>query len=44
MVELFMATIKGGAAGRFQMTMADAEAIDKKQVSLQAYFVTNVLY
>lgn len=44
MVELFMATIKGGAAGRFQMTMADAEAIDKKQLTLQAYFVTKVLY
>lgn len=44
MVELFMATIRGGAAGRFQMTMADAESIDKKQVNLQEYFVTKVLY
>lgn len=44
LVELFMATIKGGAAGRFQMTMADAEAIDKKQLNLQAYFIAKVLY
>lgn len=44
MVELFMATLKGGAAGRFQMSMADAEMIDKKQMTLQEYFVSKVLF
>lgn len=44
MVELFMKTTNGGAAGRFQMTRADAEALDKKTISQQEYFVRKVLY
>jgi hypothetical protein len=44
MVELFMKTTNGGAAGRFQMTRADAEAIDQKRMSLQDYFVRKVIY
>ncbi|HXG57509.1 MAG TPA: hypothetical protein VNL91_00605 [Thermoanaerobaculia bacterium] len=43
-VELFMKMTNGGAAGRFRMTRADAEAIDRKQISLQDYFVRHVLY
>ena len=44
MVELFMKTTTGGAAGRFQMTREDATALDSKSMSLQEYFVRKVLY
>jgi hypothetical protein len=44
MVELFMKTTNGGAAGRFQMSRADAEALDKKTISQQEYFVRKVIY
>lgn len=44
MVELFMKMTNGGAAGRFQMTRADAEALDKKTISQQEYFVRRVIY
>lgn len=44
MVELFMRTTTGGAAGRFQMTREDAEALDAKKMSLPDYFVKKVLY
>jgi hypothetical protein len=43
-VELFMRTTTGGAAGRFQMTRADAEALDKRTMSQQEYFVRKVIY
>jgi hypothetical protein len=43
-VELFMGTMTGGAAGRFRITPADAEKIDKKQITLADYFVQNVLF
>lgn len=44
MVELFMKTTNGGAAGRFQMSRADAEALEKKSISQQEYFVSKVIY
>ena len=44
MVELFMKTTTGGSAGRFQMTRADADALEKKQLSQQDYFVRKVIY
>lgn len=44
MVELFMKTTNGGAAGRFQMDRADAEAINTKAVSIQDYYIRNVIY
>ena len=44
MVELFIKTTTGGAAGRFQMTREDATALDSKAMSLQEYFVRKVLY
>jgi len=44
MVELFMRTTTGGAAGRFQMSREDATALDTKAMSLQEYFVRKVLY
>lgn len=44
MVELFMKTTNGGAAGRFQMTRADANALDQHTISQQEYFVRKVLY
>ena len=44
MVELFMKTTNGGAAGRFQMSREDAQAIDAKTISQQDYFVRKVIY
>lgn len=44
MVELFMKTTNGGAAGRFQMSREDAEALEKKSISQQDYFVSKVIY
>jgi len=44
MVELFMKTTNGGAAGRFQMTREDAQALDAKTMSQQEYFVRKVIY
>lgn len=44
MVELFMKTTTGGAAGRFQMNRADADAINSKSISLPDYFVRKVIY
>lgn len=44
MVELFLKTTTGGAAGRFQMTRADAEAINGKRMGLPEYFVRRVIY
>lgn len=44
MVELFIKTTSGGAAGRFQMNRADAEAINTKAVPLPDYFVRKVIY
>ena len=44
MVELFMKTTVGQAAGRFQMTRADAQALDAKTMTPQDYFVRKVIY
>ena len=44
MVELFMRTTAGGAAGRFQMSRAEAEALNQKKISQQEYFVRKVIY
>jgi hypothetical protein len=49
MVELFMKTTTGGAAGRFQMTRADAQALDAagpngRPAALRDYFVRKVIY
>lgn len=44
MVELFMRTTTGGAAGRFQMSRADAEALNNRTISQQDYFVRKVIY
>ena len=44
MVELFMKTTTGGSAGRFQMSRADAEALNNRTISQQEYFVRKVIY
>ena len=44
MVELFLRTTTGGAAGRFQMSRADAEALNNHTISQQDYFVRKVIY
>lgn len=43
-VELFMKTTTNGAAGRFQMTREDAQALTDHKISQQEYFVRRVLY
>lgn len=43
-VDLFMKQTTGGAAGRFQMTREDAQALDSKSVTREEYFVKKVLY
>jgi hypothetical protein len=44
MVELFMRTTTGGAAGRFQMTRDDALALEGKTMSREDYYVRKVIY
>jgi hypothetical protein len=43
-VELFMKTTTGGAAGRFQMSRADAEALLGNKVKREEYFISKVIY
>ncbi|HEV7766474.1 MAG TPA: hypothetical protein VGQ76_15840 [Thermoanaerobaculia bacterium] len=43
-VELFMQTTNGGAAGRFQMSRADAEALIGNKIKREEYFITKVIY
>ena len=43
-VELFMKMTTGGAAGRFQMSRADADALVNRTISQQDYFVRHVIY
>lgn len=43
-VDLSMRTIRGGAAGRFNVTPADAEALEKKTMTLQQYYVARVMF
>lgn len=43
-VQLFMKTTNGGAAGRFEMSRAEAEALDAKKITQQEYFVRHVIY
>ncbi|MDQ6801108.1 MAG: hypothetical protein M3041_09755 [Acidobacteriota bacterium] len=44
MVELFMKTTVGQAAGRFQISRADAQVLDSKSMTPQEYFVRKVIY
>lgn len=44
LVELFMKTTNGGSAGRFLMSREDAEAVDKKQITRENYFVAKVVF
>jgi hypothetical protein len=44
MVELFMKTTTGGAAGRFQMTREDAMALNNKTLAISDYYIRKVLY
>lgn len=43
-LELFMKTVRGGSAGRFQMTQAEATAIASKKKTWQSYYVERVLF
>jgi hypothetical protein len=43
-VELFMKTTTNGAAGRFQMTRDDAQALTDHKISQQEYFVRRVIF
>jgi len=44
MAELFMQTTIGVAAGRFQMTHADADTLDSKKMAREEYFIRKVIY
>jgi hypothetical protein len=44
LVELFMKTTTGGAAGRFQMSHDDADALLNKKIKREDYFITKVIY
>jgi hypothetical protein len=44
MVELFMKTTTGGSAGRFQMSRADADALETRAMSQHDYFIRKVIY
>ena len=44
MVELFMKTTTGGAAGRFQMSRSDAMALNNKEMAIADYYVRKVIY
>jgi len=44
MAELFMQTTIGVAAGRFQMTHADADTLDSKKMTREEYFIRKVIY
>jgi hypothetical protein len=43
-VDLFMKTTTGGAAGRFQMSRAEADAITNKTMTREDYYVRKVIY
>ncbi len=43
-VDLFLKTTTGEAAGRFHVTRDDAQALDAKTMTPQAYFVLKVLF
>jgi hypothetical protein len=43
-VDLFMKTTTGGAAGRFHLTREDAQALEARTITPQAYFVAKVLF
>jgi len=43
-VDLFLKTTTGGAAGRFHITREDAQALESKTMTPQAYFVLKVLF
>ncbi len=43
-VDLFLKTTTGGAAGRFHITRDDAQALEAKTMTPQAYFVLKVLF
>ncbi len=44
LIELFMATLNGGSAGRFQMTPDHAKALASKELDWRTYFVKRVIF
>lgn len=43
-VQLLMATLNGGSAGKFEMSRGDAKALTGKHINWQSYYVQKVLY
>jgi hypothetical protein len=43
-IDLFMKTTTGGSSGHFEMTRKDAEALDKKAMTIPDYFVRKVIF
>lgn len=43
-IDLFLRTVNGGSAGRFQITREDAQAIATKKIEWYDYYVRNVIF
>lgn len=43
-IDLVMTTVRGGAAGRFNMKAADAQALESRQLALPKYYVDRVIF
>jgi hypothetical protein len=43
-VDLFLRTVNGGSAGRFQMRRDDARALSDKKIEWYDYYVRNVIF
>ncbi len=43
-IDLFLRTVNGGSAGRFQLSKQDAAALANKQVEWYDYYVKNVIF
>lgn len=43
-VQLFMATLTGGSAGKFEMTRDDAKALNGKHINWHSYYVQKVIF
>ncbi|HSN69319.1 MAG TPA: hypothetical protein VLV48_08745, partial [Thermoanaerobaculia bacterium] len=43
-IDLFLRTVNGGSAGRFQMSREDAQAIATKKMEWFDYYVRNVIF
>ena len=43
-IDLFLRTVNGGSAGRFQMSREDAQAVATKKIEWYDYYVRHVIF